>query len=104
MKIMTRRRDWQMDTVDARMESYIGQVMKHCQKYFPGVIYCWDVVNECVCVDKNSYIVTSGGWKLRAATKKDNDFTHNEAKKNLWYATMGRSLCGKCISLCQKIC
>lgn len=79
------------DTVDARMESYIGQVIKHCQKYFPGVIYCWDVVNECVCVDKNSYIVTSSGWKLRAATKKDNDFTHNEAKKNLWYAAMGEA-------------
>ncbi len=30
----------------ARMESYITQVMTHFETEFPGVIYCWDVVNE----------------------------------------------------------
>ena len=29
-----------------RMESYITQVITHFEEKFPGVIYCWDVVNE----------------------------------------------------------
>jgi len=29
-----------------RLESYITQVMTHFETKFPGVIYCWDVVNE----------------------------------------------------------
>ena len=28
------------------MESYITQVITHFETKFPGVIYCWDVVNE----------------------------------------------------------
>ncbi len=30
----------------ARMESYITQVVTHFETEFPGVVYCWDVVNE----------------------------------------------------------
>lgn len=30
----------------SRMESYITQVVTHFETEFPGVIYCWDVVNE----------------------------------------------------------
>ena len=30
----------------ARLESYITQVVTHFETEFPGVIYCWDVVNE----------------------------------------------------------
>lgn len=36
------------DTMIARMENYIEAVLTYCQKNYPGVIYCWDVVNECV--------------------------------------------------------
>lgn len=32
----------------ARLESYITQVMTHFETKFPGVIYCWDVVNEAI--------------------------------------------------------
>lgn len=31
-----------------RMESYIKQVLTHFEEKYPGVIYCWDVVNEAV--------------------------------------------------------
>ena len=31
-----------------RLKTYIEQVMTHFQKKYPGVIYCWDVVNEAV--------------------------------------------------------
>ena len=34
------------ETLLARMESYITQVVTHFETAFPGVIYCWDVVNE----------------------------------------------------------
>ena len=32
----------------ARLASYIDQVITHFEEKFPGVIYCWDVVNEAI--------------------------------------------------------
>ncbi len=90
------------ETMDKRMESYIKQVLTHCQDNYPGVIYCWDVVNECVCTDANSYIVTEGGWKLRASTKEDNDFVHEDYQKNYWYATMGEGYVEKAFTYARK--
>lgn len=89
-------------TMEKRMESYIKQVITHCQKKYPGVVYAWDVVNECVCTDYDSFVETSGGWKLRADTKKDNDFTHEEAVANYWYTTMGESYVEKAFRFARK--
>lgn len=36
------------ETIKARTESYITQVVTHFEEKFPGVVYCWDVVNEAV--------------------------------------------------------
>ncbi len=36
------------ETVLARLEAYILQVMNHVNTAFPGLVYCWDVVNEAV--------------------------------------------------------
>ena len=36
------------ETLKARMQSYIEQVVTHFETEFPGVVYCWDVVNEAV--------------------------------------------------------
>ncbi len=36
------------ETLKARMQSYIEQVVTHFEESFPGVVYCWDVVNEAV--------------------------------------------------------
>lgn len=36
------------ETLKARMKSYIEQVVTHFETSFPGVVYCWDVVNEAV--------------------------------------------------------
>ncbi len=36
------------ETMRARLESYIDQVITHFEEKFPGVIYCWDVVNEAI--------------------------------------------------------
>lgn len=35
-------------TMKQRLESYIKQVVTYVQTNYPGVIYCWDVVNEAV--------------------------------------------------------
>ena len=89
-------------TMEKRMESYIKQVLTHCQENYPGVIYCWDVVNECVSVDAGSYIVTKGGWKLRASTKEDNDFVHEDYVRNYWYAVMGETYVEKAFYYARK--
>ena len=36
------------ETMRARTRSYIEQVITHFEDKFPGVIYCWDVVNEAI--------------------------------------------------------
>lgn len=46
--------------------------------------------------------MTSGGWKLRATTLKDNDFTHDTAISNYWYATMGETYVEKAFALARK--
>ncbi len=89
-------------TMERRMESYIRQVLEHCQKKYPGVVYAWDVINECVCVDEGSYVETKSGWKLRGSTKKDNDFTHDDAVANLWYTTMGEGYVEKAFAFARK--
>ena len=65
------------ETMLARMESYIKQVMTHCQEEYPGVIYCWDVVNEAVdpeSADSDSF------FKCRTKCGQD---------PNPWYDTIG---------------
>ena len=42
----------------ARLASYIDQVMTHFEEKFPGVIYCWDVVNEAIGDSSSEYRVS----------------------------------------------
>lgn len=65
------------ETMLFRMESYIAQLMGHVQDNYPGVVYCWDVVNEAVDPDKGD---------------PDSFFlcrTENGGVPNPWYATIG---------------
>lgn len=43
------------DTVRARTEYYITEVIRHFEEKFPGVVYCWDVVNEAVADSAGEY-------------------------------------------------
>ena len=36
------------EVMKKRLESYIRQVVEHFDTKFPGVVYCWDVVNEAI--------------------------------------------------------
>lgn len=65
------------ETMIQRTDSYIQQYLSYCQDNFPGVVYCWDVVNEAVdpgAGDKSSYFM--------CRTKLNNE-------DNLWYTTIG---------------
>ena len=65
------------ETMLFRMESYIEQLMTHVQEEYPGVVYCWDVVNEAV--DPGS-----GDPNTNFACRTANDGTPNP-----WYITIG---------------
>ena len=65
------------ETMRSRMESYIRQMLEHVQDNYPGVVYCWDVVNEAVDPgkgDKESF------FSCR---------TELDGAPNPWYVTMG---------------
>lgn len=48
-------------TMERRLESYIKQVMEFCQKNYPGVVYCWDVVNEAI-EDDGTWRENNNNW------------------------------------------
>lgn len=65
------------ETMLFRMESYIRQLMEHVQDNYPGVVYCWDVVNEAVDPyegDPDSFF----SCRMK-----------NGEEANLWYDTIG---------------
>ncbi len=43
------------ETIKARTAYYIDQVIRHFEEKFPGVVYCWDVVNEAVADNADEY-------------------------------------------------
>lgn len=65
------------ETMLFRMESYIAQLMTHVQDNYPGVVYCWDVVNEAVDPDKGD---RGSNFLCRM---------ENDGVPNPWYVTIG---------------
>lgn len=65
------------ETMLFRMESYIKQLMTHVQDNYPGVVYCWDVVNEAVDPGKGD---RNSAFLCR---------TENDGTPNPWYVTIG---------------
>ena len=43
------------ETIKARVKYYIEEVITHFETEFPGVVYCWDVVNEAVGDSEGEY-------------------------------------------------
>ncbi len=73
-----------------RMENYIKGVLEYCQNNYPGVVYCWDVVNECV---DDAMGDSSVNWNCRK-TFNDGD--------NFWYAAMGTDYVEKAFEYARK--
>ncbi len=44
------------EVLEERLAYYIDQVITHFETEFPGVVYCWDVVNEAVADDANERV------------------------------------------------
>ena len=65
------------DTMITRLDSFIGQYMTHVQEKFPGVVYCWDVVNECVDPGNGD---PNSPFHCRM---------YNDKNPNQWYFTIG---------------
>lgn len=68
------------DIIKKRVQNYIEQVLTHFEEKYPGLIYCWDVVNEAVGDSAGDY----------AAGDARHVRTMRSGKKNLFYETMGK--------------
>lgn len=68
------------EVVKARLQNYIEQVLVHFEEKYPGVIYCWDVVNEAVGDSETEY---EDGDERHVRTKRNNE-------DNPFYTLVGR--------------
>lgn len=78
------------ETMLFRMESYIAQLMTHVQDNYPGVVYCWDVVNEAVDPDKGD---ADSFFLCR---------TENDGAPNPWYITIGEDYVEQAFTFARK--
>lgn len=67
-----------------RMESYIKQVVEFVQTEYPGVVTCWDVVNEALANDgkyvENNWIATVGDAYVSRAFEYAKEYVTDGAK------------------------
>lgn len=68
------------EVVKARLQNYIEQVLTHFEEKYPGVIYCWDVVNEAVGDSASEY---EEGDDRHVRTKRNDE-------DNPFYTLVGR--------------
>ncbi|MCF0242391.1 MAG: endo-1,4-beta-xylanase [Treponema sp.] len=68
------------ETIKARMKYCIEAVINHCEEKFPGVVYCWDVVNEAV-ADGANEAIPGDACRVRKS---------RGGAKNMYYETIGR--------------
>ena len=62
------------ETMRQRLKSYIEQVVTHFEEKFPGVVYCWDVVNEAVGDSILEYDVTDARHVRTMRSGAENPF------------------------------
>lgn len=67
------------DVMEERLRSYITDVITHFETKYPGVVYCWDVVNEAVADGANEW-VQGNSYHLRKT---------RGGAKNMFYETLG---------------
>lgn len=80
------------DTMLGRMESYIAQVIGFAEENYPGVVYCWDVVNEAVEPGAGMH-EDETGYCIR---------TYNGDEENLWYTVIGADYVEKAFTYARK--
>lgn len=65
--------------MEERLSYYIDEVITHFETNFPGLVYCWDVVNEAV-ADNKSEAIPGNSFNIRAT---------RGGTANIFYETMG---------------
>ena len=68
------------EVIKKRLKNYMEQVLTHFEEKYPGIIYCWDVVNEAV-GDSSSEYAAGDARHVR---------TLRSGAKNMFYETIGR--------------
>lgn len=81
------------ETMLLRMESYIAQVIGFTEEHYPGVVYCWDVVNEAVEPGSGMHEEETG-FDIRTKT--------GEGEDNLWYTVIGADYVEKAFTYARK--
>lgn len=85
------------DVAKKRLESYIKQVVEHFDTKYPGVVYCWDVVNEAV-GDEGCY---EEGDPSRIRTHR---WLDGEKTENVFYKMFGRDYVKLAFQYARKYC
>ena len=67
------------EVMEERLRNYITDVITHFETKYPGVVYCWDVVNEAVADGANEW-VQGNSYHLRKT---------RGGAKNMFYETLG---------------
>ena len=78
------------NTMLARLDSYTKQIMTYCQENYPGVVYCWDVVNEAV---DPTYGDPDSAFRCRM---------ENDGKPNMWYHIIGEDYVEQAFRIARK--
>ena len=67
--------------MNKRLEEYIQKVLEHVQGKYPGLVYCWDVVNEAIVPGHNE----KGGLRVKPDGKDEETFYHQIYKDSNEY-------------------
>ncbi len=112
------------DIVKQRVKSYIKDVMTHFETNYPGVIYCWDVVNEAVdpgnkadssdarCIENNIFTERMGSDYVELSFQYTQEVLEELEKKGtvkdadaikLYYNDFSTYASSKCKAICALV-
>lgn len=80
-------------TMLKRLEYYITDVITHFETNFPGLVYCWDVVNEAV-ADSQSEAAYNDKCRIRKT---------RGGKENLFYTVIGQDYVEQSFKFARKV-
>ena len=74
------------EVMEERLKYYIKEVITHFETNFPGVVYCWDVVNEAVADGANEQVPGNPYHLRKTRGGSSNIFYEIMGEDYVWYA------------------